>query len=357
MKICILGNSLTSLTLAQNLVNLGIRVDVFSQLKKKDKNHNRTLAISKSNIDFFNNHILNIDKLLWDIKKIEIFSENLNNEAILNFKNDKDQLFSILKNNDLYKLLYSKLQKHTFCKFKKNIINKKIIEKNYQLVINCDANNPITKKFFYKKIIKNYKSYAHTCIIHHKKISENDKAIQIFTKFGPLAFLPISNSTTSIVFSVRGDKNINFRNLIQKYNKFYSIKKFGEILNFRLVSSNLRNYVYKNYLAFGDLLHRIHPLAGQGFNMTVRDIQLLHSLIKKRVDLGLPLDISTALEFEKKAKAKNFVFSNGIDFIYQFFFFESKINNSLISKNISMLGKNKIVNNLFKNFANDGFIY
>ena len=154
MKICILGDSLTSLTLAQNLVNLGIRVDVFSQLKKKNKNYNRTLAISKSNIDFFNNHILNIEKLLWDIKKIEIFSENLDNEAILNFKNDKNQLFSILKNNDLYKLLYSKLQKHTFCKFKKNFINKKIIEKSYQLVINCDANNPITKKFFYKKILK-----------------------------------------------------------------------------------------------------------------------------------------------------------------------------------------------------------
>ena len=356
MKICILGNSLTSLTVAQSLVNLGIRVDVFSKLKKKGRNYNRTLAISKSNIDFFNNHILNIEKLLWNIKKIEIFSENLDNEAILNFKNNKDQLFSILKNNDLYKLLYSKLQKNTFCKFKKNNSNQKIIEKDYQIVINCDADNLITKKFFYKKINKDYKSYAHTCIIYHKKISKNDKAIQIFTKFGPLAFLPISNSTTSIVFSVRGDRNINLKNLIKKYNKFYSIKKFSEISNFKLVSSNLRNYVNKNYLAFGDLLHRIHPLAGQGFNMTIRDIQLLHSLIKKRVDLGLPLDISIALDFEKKAKAKNFVFSNGIDFIYQFFFFESKINNSLISKNISMLGKNKIVNNLFKNFANDGFI-
>ena len=71
MKICILGNSLTSLTVAQSLVNLGIRVDVFSKLKKKGRNYNRTLAISKSNIDFFNNHILNIEKLLWNIKKIE----------------------------------------------------------------------------------------------------------------------------------------------------------------------------------------------------------------------------------------------------------------------------------------------
>ena len=69
MKICILGNSLTSLTLAQNLVNLGIRVDVFSKLKKKGRNYNRTLAISKSNIDFFNNHILNIENYYGILKK------------------------------------------------------------------------------------------------------------------------------------------------------------------------------------------------------------------------------------------------------------------------------------------------
>ena len=201
MKICILGDSLTSLTLAQNLVNLGIRVDVFSQLKKKGRNYNRTLAISKSNIDFFNNHILNIEKLLWDIKKIEIFSENLYNEAILNFENNKDQLFSILKNNDLHRLLYSKLQKHTFCKFKKKILDQKLIEKNYQLVINCDGDNFITRKFFYKKINKNYKSNAYVTIINHKRI-ENNSATQIFTSKGPLAFLPISKKETSIVYSI-----------------------------------------------------------------------------------------------------------------------------------------------------------
>ena len=32
--------------------------------------------------------------------------------------------------------------------------------------------------------------------------------------------------------------------------------------------SLLRNYSFKNILSFGDLLHKVHPLAGQGFNMT-----------------------------------------------------------------------------------------
>ena len=71
-----------------------------------------------------------------------------------------------------------------------------------------DSKNNISKIFFSNKIIKDYSSFAYTCIIKHKKI-ENNKAIQIFTKIGPIAFLPISNSETSIVFSiVNQQKNI-----------------------------------------------------------------------------------------------------------------------------------------------------
>ena len=65
---------------------------------------------------------------------------------------------------------------------------------------------------------------------------------------------------------------------------------------------HLRSYYNKNILAFGDLLHRIHPLAGQGFNMTIRDIKILIGLIQKKIDLGLPIDSSINKEFENKTK-------------------------------------------------------
>ena len=42
-------------------------------------------------------------------------------------------------------------------------------------------------------------------------------------------------------------------------------------------------YYHQNILAFGDLLHRIHPLAGQGFNMTIRDIKILLKIIKNKI--------------------------------------------------------------------------
>ena len=52
--------------------------------------------------------------------------------------------------------------------------------------------------------------------------------------------------------------------------------------------------------------------------MTIRDIKILLAIINKKIDLGLPLDITVNQEFEKKTKAKNLIFSNGIDFIYEF---------------------------------------
>ena len=86
MKVSILGNGLTSLALAQMLANEGIRVDIFSSKRMVKYNRIQTLGISKTNIDFFNQNILSIKKLLWNINKIEIFSENLNDEKVIDFE-------------------------------------------------------------------------------------------------------------------------------------------------------------------------------------------------------------------------------------------------------------------------------
>jgi 2-octaprenyl-6-methoxyphenol hydroxylase len=74
MKVCILGNSLTALTLAKTLVNLKINVEILYVKKKVKLSKTRTIGISKSNIDFFNKNIIGINSLLWKLKKIEIFS-------------------------------------------------------------------------------------------------------------------------------------------------------------------------------------------------------------------------------------------------------------------------------------------
>ncbi len=356
MKVSILGNSLTSLTLAKLLVNEGFRVDIFSGEKVKKTSKIQTLGISKSNIDFFNTNILNIKKLVWNINQIEIFSENLENSKILNFQNGNTNLFSIIRNSDLYNNLLVSLKKNKLINFKRNIREKNLEKNNYKLVFNCDYFHPICKKFFYKKIEKDYNSVAYITTFKHKNLTNNHVASQIFTKKGPFAFLPISSNETSVVYSYKGTREVNLESFIEKYNTKYKITKMNKFLSFKLKSSNLRSYYYKNIIAFGDLLHRLHPLAGQGFNMTIRDIKEIHNLIRFKKEHGLDLDSSICFDFEKNVRNKNYLFSNSIDFIYEFFNFENKINNKVLSKTVQILGKNKTVNKFFTKFADNGLV-
>ena len=101
-------------------------------------------------------------------------------------------------------------------------------------------------------------------------------------------------------------------------------------------------------------MHRLHPHAGQGFNMVIRDIKVLSELVSFRSSVGIQLDSSIFPEFEKKKKSRNYLFSNGIDFIYEFFNIESKVKNRLMSKSVQLLGKNKILKKAFMNLADNG---
>ena len=358
MNICLIGDNLTTLTLAKNLVNKQINVSIYCNSNKKSKFYSRTIGISKDNFDFFNNKIIKIEnKLLWKIEQIEVLSEKFENKKILNFDQN---IFFMIQNHKVYKLLNNDLKKNKY--FKKTIIKKKTFfknilkEKNYDLIINCE-NNSISKTYFNERIKKNYNSSAYTSIIEHQNI-KNSIARQIFTKKGPIAFLPISNTKTSVVFSIMNnghhyeDKEI--KELINHYNNFYKIKKINNFEKFDLSLSIAKRYYYKNIMAFGDTLHKIHPLAGQGFNMTLRDIRILSKIIQERVDLGLRLDSSVYEEFENTTKHLNLFFSFGIDFIYQFFKFDNKYKNNYLNHLLKFVIKNKMINKLISNYADKG---
>ena len=359
MTVCILGNGLTALTLAKALVNNKINVDVLYSKKNYKISDTRTIGISKNNIDFFNSNIINIEEIIWNLKKIEIFSENLNKERLINFETNNDQLFSTLKNDKLYNLLEKNLLKNKL--FKSKFISKKNLSflNEYELIINCDPSNLITNRYFNKKIIKKYNSYAYTTIITHDQIL-NDTAFQIFTKKGPLAFLPISNRQTSIVYSLYNSMNQKEKKidqLIKDKNFRYKIKSIDKINSFELKSLNLRSYYHDNILAFGDLLHKVHPLAGQGFNMTIRDIKILLEIIKKKLDVGLSLDSSVNSEFQKKLRHKNFIFSNGVDLIHEFFNLERKTKNNFLSKSVKLIGNYPSINKMFTKIADRGVLF
>tara|TARA_B100000767_G_scaffold266464_1_gene283851 strand:+ start:2770 stop:3867 length:1098 start_codon:yes stop_codon:yes gene_type:complete len=363
MNVCIIGDGLAALSLAKNLVNKKINVHIYYKKKNKNFNPNRTIGISRNNLQYFNEEIQDIPKKnIWKIKNIEIYSEKTPYNKIINFENNNKNLFSIVKNDNIYRLLSNQLSKNKFYKkkiIKDNFFYQKLLRKNeYDLVINCDSRNLIAKKYFIKTINKDYNNLAYTTIFNHQKLL-NNTAIQIFTKYGPIAFLPTSDTETSVVYSI-DTKNYRFKEkeiieLIKKYNPKFVIKKISKLNKFKLKLSNSRIYYYKNIAAFGDCLHKIHPLAGQGFNMTIRDIKVISKIIQDRIDLGMNLDASILHKFEKKTKHVNFIFSNGIDIIYEIFNFDKSIKNKNLNNFLKYLGKNKILNKFFVKYADKGF--
>ena len=364
MKICLIGYGIPCLLLANILSNKNINISIFKENHYKNKFNIRTIGITKNNVDFLRNEKILIEKLAWSIKNIKIFNDLKNSNEILNFGLTNNKLFSIIKNFQLINQLKKNIKNNRLVKvIKKNKVgfyNSIISNKNqFDLIINFNENNKISKKFFFKRQYKDYNSLAYTALIKHQTC-DNRTAYQVFTKFGPIAFLPCSNKETSIVFSIyksfKNLSNTEILNLVKKYNKKFSIISFSKFEKVNLKGSLLKNYYYKNILSFGDSLHKIHPLAGQGLNMTIRDIKILSCLIDKKIDLGLALDQSLLKEFENKTKHFNYLYASSIDFIFEFFKFDNKFNNNYSNKIFYFLEKNSLFKKYSTKFADNGFI-
>ena len=364
MTICLIGKSLTTLVLSKILINKGIGVDLYYSNNKIAKNlsglTSRTIGLSNHSIDFLESEKILNRKYCWNIKKINLYKgESL--ESFLNFKSDNNK-FYMTSYSKFYKNLETKIKNNKLVKIIRKPQHKMIFDlkkRNYEIIIITDQNNFLFKKYFSKKITKDYNSKAFTSILNHQNI-KNNTAEQYFTKYGPLAFLPISNRKTSIVFSVF-DKDLikdqqKIIKLIKQFNRFYKIKEIETLQAFSINLSLSRNYFYKNILSFGDALHKIHPLAGQGFNMTVRDAKILSDLINKNLELGL--NLNTVLEkFEKERKNSNFIFAMGVDFLHEFFKLNNKYKMKTIDKFFKLMNKNITIKQKIENFADKGFIF
>tara|TARA_B100001741_G_scaffold312043_1_gene314447 strand:+ start:1328 stop:2422 length:1095 start_codon:yes stop_codon:yes gene_type:complete len=359
MNVCLIGYNLTNFVIALELIKKGFVVDIIYENINKKAKTNRTIGISKNNFDFLNLNLKNIYNYSWPITKIKIYNQRNNSKEFLDFSNENKINFFLIKYDDLFNLLEKKCKKFKKIRFK--LTKKKEIEnleiKNlYDFIINSDSKNILTKRHFNKTIKKDYNSSAFTGILNHYKI-KNNTAVQIFTRYGPLAFLPLSQTKTSIVYSVEKKyhlEKIDIKNLVLEFNKIYRIKKINKLERFDLNFSFSRKIFYKNILCFGDLMHKIHPLAGQGFNMTLRDIKILNKLIDERINCGLELNQSLLVDFKNKIQHFNFIFATGINLINEFFIFDSKLN-SIISKNLfKLLNKNKILKKYSTMFADRG---
>jgi 2-octaprenyl-6-methoxyphenol hydroxylase len=340
-KICIIGDGLAGLSAATSLSEENLKIDLYvgKNKKYKQKNDNRTTAVSESSYQFLIQK-LNIKKLniFWPSKEINLFFED--KKKIINFLNfkEKKNLMYIFKNKELKKELDKQIIKKNNIK----LIKKNISDINYDdgfilvdkkkvfydlIILSIGSQSKLYNKIIQSRSIeKNYKEIALTTSFkHNSKIS---KVSQFFLKEGPLAILPFNKKIFSVVWSVSNSFYSKNSKLLQKIlnGKIKDLLNNIKITDIENVQSfpiklNLKTkYFKKNVLILGDGLHAIHPMAGQGFNLVLRDIKKLNELISKTLKLGLLFKNSFLLkDFYQSRKPENTIFGLGIDLTNIFF--------------------------------------
>ena len=370
-KICIVGGGLTGLISALVLSERALDIDLIVENTSSKNKDLRVTAISEKNMEFLKSTIKNINlKLFYPVKKINLFFEKNNQtKNFLNFDENKNLMYFF--ENRLTKDHLSKLLKKTKIKIQKKTINSidltenKIFtnfsSKSYDLVVLClGSNSPIYQKISgNREIHKNYKEHSITCSVKHQ--IKDIGAQQFFLKEGPLAILPYNKIKFSVVWSIedkyylRNKKNISnylksrLSNLL-KTNKI----SLGNIQSYPLKLSLKRNYYKKNAIILGDGLNVVHPLAGQGFNLILRDIEKLNELISKNLKLGLTIkDSNIPIDLSNSRKPENLLMGLGID-TTRIFFKSNKYLDPLKENILNNFSKSTLLKKITKRVANLG---
>ena len=383
-KICIIGSGLTGLMIAYLLSKFRLQIDIVEQDFNKKKINPTKIALSKSSLDELCRYGLkDIKKKSNIIKNIYLHdsysSISLKQDLHFSVSNKKEALAYIIDSNTLFSDIYKKLKslkninflnKEILSindgKFFKEITFKDLIKKNYNLIIFASANNlSLLSKFKLRKVVdKSYNEDAYVFNLLHEKIS-NNSARQFFLKDGPLAFLPVSSAETSVIWSIKNNsinkKYVSNKKYLSKFFNNHFKELFKEIISISEINKFNLNYSFnelkdsKRTLLFGEIANKIHPIAGQGWNMTLRNIFSLIKVIKYSINLGLEIGNDIFIKkYLDETNLNNLAFATLIDGIRKIF--DIRIDSyAATRKNIlSNLDKNFFIKKNFINIANKG---
>lgn len=310
-NITILGCGISGMITALRLARQQFSVQIIEQRAINDPNFfqdPRSTALTASSQKFFT-------KLgIWS--KIAQLAGNINDIYVVDNKSprmlhfgafalEKGEIMGYLVQNVKFKKLlfdlvttnpYISIQDQTSYLLEKNtpqgcsfLLNGKL-RHQCDLAIICDGKNSVLKKdFFSKQIDKSYRQYALTFDVKHQ-LPHEGTAIEHFLPTGPFAILPLKEPYhSSIVWTMDPilkklitelDKN-DFKQLVEaNFGPFLGKIQLEEKMNFFPLSAYLtKNYFNKSLLLIADTAHIIHPLAGQGLNQGIKDIDCLANLL------------------------------------------------------------------------------
>jgi len=168
-----------------------------------------------------------------------------------------------------------------------------------------------------------YKQTAIVCNVHTSESHQN-ACWQQFMPDGPLAFLPLADGQSSIVWSTTEEKSQALLTMDEQcFNQELQIT-FGSSLGriqlsskrgaFPLRLRHAKHYVEQHLALIGDAAHTVHPLAGQGVNLGLLDAVVLAEEVLKGVEKHRsPGALSVLRPYERRRKTDNMAMLAAMD--------------------------------------------
>ncbi|MCV2510732.1 2-octaprenyl-6-methoxyphenyl hydroxylase [Leclercia pneumoniae] len=116
-------------------------------------------------------------------------------------------------------------------------------------------------------------------------VAHQGRAFERFTEYGPLAMLPMSEGRSSLVWShplekadeIKGWSDERFRNELQQAFgwRLGRITHVGQRAHYPLALTTASQAISHRVALVGNAAQTLHPIAGQGFNLGLRDVMTL----------------------------------------------------------------------------------
>jgi 2-octaprenyl-6-methoxyphenol hydroxylase len=179
-----------------------------------------------------------------------------------------------------------------------------------------------------------YKQQAVVTIIGHE-LPHDNVAVENFLPAGPFAMLPMIDAPdgthrSSVVWTDRLDAVPLYMQLDLPAFEAELQRRAGEWLGrvweigprftYPLQLKHAKRYIAPRVALIADAAHVIHPIAGQGLNLGMRDIALLSELLVDRRRTGLDLGNPDLLRrYERLRRGDNIAFSAATDILDRLF--------------------------------------
>jgi 2-octaprenyl-6-methoxyphenol hydroxylase len=168
-----------------------------------------------------------------------------------------------------------------------------------RLVAACDGkDSPLRRAAGIRTLEWRYPQTGIVTTVRHER-PHRGVAVEHFLPAGPFAILPMTGNRSSIVWTERAalaprllalDEPAFAAELACRFGDFLgSLAPIGPRWAYPLALMQAQDYVAPRLALVGEAAHLIHPIAGQGLNLSIRDVAALAELVVDWRRLGLDI--------------------------------------------------------------------